>query len=119
MTSHVMSSIEKRVGARIAQRRRLAGLSQARLAERIGVTTETISRIETGTTSPPLRRIESIAKALGVELHDLLRAVDARAPEDAAVERLLRLVSKKPAYEIEFVVGIAAMTLEYMRRRPA
>lgn len=112
-----MSCIEEKVGARVAGHRKLAGLSQAQLAERVGVTTETISRIETGATRSPLRRIKSIADALGIELHHLFRFRSGKSPEDEAIDRLLRLLSNKTASEIDLAGGIVASAFDYLRRR--
>ena len=62
-----------RIGARIASARHLAGLKQRDLAERIGVSVNTLSRIEVGETkNPNARIIASIADALGCSTDYLL-----------------------------------------------
>jgi transcriptional regulator with XRE-family HTH domain len=47
-------------------------LSQAALAERVGVSREYIARLETGRHDPPLSTLEKLAKALGVKVGRLL-----------------------------------------------
>ena len=47
------------------------GLSQADLAQRAGVTRQTIGMIEAGTFNPSLRLCVAICRALGVTLDDL------------------------------------------------
>lgn len=48
-----------------------AGLSQAQLAEAVGVTRQTIGLIEAGGYNPSLNLCISICKTLGVTLNDL------------------------------------------------
>jgi transcriptional regulator with XRE-family HTH domain len=52
--------------------RRAKGLSQKNLAERTGLTIRIISYYENEATSPPIDKIEIIARALGVTISDLL-----------------------------------------------
>ena len=61
------------LGARISELRRAAGLSQARLAEAIGVDVQTIQRAERAKVSLALSRVEQIAEALDVPVHVLFR----------------------------------------------
>ncbi|GAA3417668.1 helix-turn-helix domain-containing protein [Streptosporangium vulgare] len=64
--------------AQLAARRRELGLSQERLAARIYVGSRTVSWWETGRSWPPVDRIESYAKAVGMRL--------ALLPADARVD---------------------------------
>lgn len=61
-----------KIGALIAQQRRKLGMTQAELAERIGVTNKAISRWETGRGYPDIELIPDLAKILGVSISDLL-----------------------------------------------
>lgn len=47
-------------------------ISQAKLARMIGVTVITISRYETGTRTPNVKRLNLLSKALGCTVDDLL-----------------------------------------------
>ncbi|MGD8451930.1 MAG: helix-turn-helix transcriptional regulator [Phycisphaerae bacterium] len=49
---------------RIRQRRRAAGLTQAALADRAGIRTETLNRIERGKTEPDFRTVRKLVVAL-------------------------------------------------------
>jgi transcriptional regulator with XRE-family HTH domain len=109
-----MKNIDKTIGRRIAELRRLAGLSQARLADSIGTATETISRLETGAAMPSLARLAAIARVLGVELHQLVRVRPGGDPQHAALERLVLLMSRRTAGEIELVVDVAASVLDHI-----
>lgn len=52
--------------------RKAAGLSQAALAERVGIRTATLNEIETGKTDPRVSTMKAIAAALGVDIDDLV-----------------------------------------------
>jgi transcriptional regulator with XRE-family HTH domain len=53
-------------------RREELGLGQAQLAERVGVTQQTISRWENGEVVPPPKRLARVAKALDLDLDRML-----------------------------------------------
>jgi len=60
-------------GPAIRERRERAGILQATLAERIGVTASYLSRIESGVETPGLTSatVRSLAEVLGVSLDDI------------------------------------------------
>lgn len=103
-----MELIAKTIGKRIGAQRRLAGLSQARLAEKVGVAPETISRIETGVLVPSLERLVSVAAELHIEPYDLLRLQPEDGPKERALEKLLWVVSRRTPSEIDLVTTLAA-----------
>ena len=51
--------------------RKKAGLTQEKLAEKIGVNRATLSKYESGQIEPSFSQVENIAKALGVDLIEL------------------------------------------------
>lgn len=63
-----MSTIEKRLGAKVSEVRRSQKLTQAQLAEKIDVSVETVSRLERGVSVPSLKTIEHIAVSLNTPL---------------------------------------------------
>lgn len=71
-----------RLGKRIAKHRKKKEITQAFLAEEIGVDSETISRFERGTALPSLLRLFEIARVLEVGIGDLL-AEASTLPRDA------------------------------------
>jgi DNA-binding XRE family transcriptional regulator len=63
-----MSGKSKGIGPRIAELRRVAGLSQAELAKRMGYSARAIQSWEIGVRYPQLGAIEALADALGVSI---------------------------------------------------
>ena len=62
------------VGGKIAEVRRVAGLTQGALARRARIARATVNRIERGRLLPELSTLRRIAKALGMSLPDLVIA---------------------------------------------
>ena len=60
------------VGARMARARRAGGVTQARLAELVGVERPTVCRWERGLRSPSIHALLRVAAALGVPAAELL-----------------------------------------------
>jgi transcriptional regulator with XRE-family HTH domain len=72
-------------GSTVADHRRLLGLTQVQLAERVGVSEQTIVAWERGaTTLPQPERLATLARALGLEIRDLV-ALDATDSPASAV----------------------------------
>ena len=66
--------LAERVGRHLRALRLERGLSQARLAELAGLTTEAVSRFERGAKEPRLSSLERLAAALQVRSGDSVRA---------------------------------------------
>jgi transcriptional regulator with XRE-family HTH domain len=60
------------LGESVRAKRKEAGFSQEKLAEKAGLSTVFISRIERGVESPSVDNVVKIAKALGVKASDLV-----------------------------------------------
>jgi transcriptional regulator with XRE-family HTH domain len=63
---------QKEIGVLLRQARKNAGRTQRQCADRLGVSTETISRYEYGTKAVPFSQLEVLASFLGVSLASLL-----------------------------------------------
>ena len=75
----------KRLGQRIAERRKTIGWTQDQLAERLGVDAETISRFERGVTVPALVTLDRLAEILKTSVADLLSGASV-CPSDQAIQ---------------------------------
>lgn len=56
--------------------RRSLGLSQEQLAERIGVSRQTVSKWEGGQSTPDVDKLIALADCFGISLDDLVRSGD-------------------------------------------
>lgn len=65
----------RRVGGRLQAARNAKGLSQAEVAERVGIATTTLSRYETGDRPIGLSALSRLATALDVEIDALVADV--------------------------------------------
>jgi len=77
------SSLAERLSLNIARQRHTLGLTQAQLAERLGVDTETLSRFERGKNLPSLTTLERLSELLMTTVGDLLSESPAQADDDA------------------------------------
>lgn len=66
------------------------GISQEALAAKLGVTTNTISRWETGTYEPTLDDLERLSRELGVSILEFFPKVDPSDKRTQHVDALLR-----------------------------
>ena len=64
------------LGENITKARKSRNISQAELAEKIGVDRSSISHYESGTKCPTLQKIELIAEVLDVKIEELLIPTD-------------------------------------------
>ena len=62
----------KQVGERISRLRQKQGLTQIALAEKLGVTSQAISKWERGQSFPDVSRLDELAELLGVAVAYLL-----------------------------------------------
>ena len=89
--------IGKRVGRRIKVLRIREGLSQAALAERLKVETETISRWERGVRLPDLDRLGDVAEVLGTDLDGFLSGMlQAPGTTGEEIARIVALLEPLP-----------------------
>lgn len=75
------------LASRLYARRLHLGLTQGEVAERVGVTTAYISKIEHGRTSLPVQTLSRVAEALGVSAAKLLQQREAPPPAEPGAER--------------------------------
>ena len=99
--------IGTKLGRRVAELRRRAGITQAQFAERLDVATETVSRFERGIVLPSLGTLASIASALEVPMDSLLRFGGSPTDTSDAIERLVIELRGRTSAEIELVTDLA------------
>lgn len=99
------------IGDLIAKRRRALSLTQGQIAEKIGVETETISRIERGAVLPPLSRLADIAKVLKCSLNELIKD-NSSVDRSASLTKILSDLSDKDSKLLIEVVEKLAIRLK-------
>jgi len=92
-----LSDIANRLAEHVKQLRLEAGLTQAELAARAGVTVETVARLErvlrgrsSANSNPSLETLVRLASALGVEVAELLSEPSRPRPKDDRISMILR-----------------------------
>jgi len=94
------------IGAKIAELRHEAGLSQERLASFLGIPQRTLSYYEREAEDMPSSLLLSIAKALGIPIEDLLNRqrgdLKKRGPK-SRIELQLEVVKHLPPSEQQFI----------------
>lgn len=83
------------IGNKINQLRKLSGMTQEQLAEKLNVSRQTISKWESDSTSPDLESIVKISRIFHVSLDDLLKEVEAgvanKTDEQITLEDLMKI----------------------------
>jgi transcriptional regulator with XRE-family HTH domain len=105
--------LAKRLGSRIAERRKQLEWTQDQLAERVGVDAETISRFERGANLPSLPTLDRLSTALRVEVGDLLSKAVPVVPDDAA--KLGVWIEGLSSKDRSFVMKIVRDCCEHLR----
>lgn len=104
------------VGRAIAKRRMASDLTQERVAERLGIGVEAMSRIERGIVLPTVVRLSELAEIFECNIADLVTETSSRATDQA--NHLARLLSKLRSTDRTMVVEIVetlAVRLEQQR----
>jgi transcriptional regulator with XRE-family HTH domain len=101
-TTGARKQLGKRLGLRIAERRKAIDLTQEQLAERLGVDAETISRFERGVTVPALITLDKLAGILKTSVANLLSEASV-CPSDQAI-RISAWLESLSADDGEFVI---------------
>lgn len=83
------------IGNKLNQLRKLSGMTQEQLAEKINVSRQTISKWESDSTSPDLESIVKISRIFHVSLDDLLREAETgvtnKTDEQITLEDLMKI----------------------------
>jgi len=99
----------ERLGQRVAERRKAQGLTQAELAETVGISQQTLAHYENGRARIQVARLPHMAEALGISVEELIGAATKpgkRGPTpklQQQLERLSRLPRTKQRFVIEML----------------
>lgn len=91
---------QKQIGRYIAEKRRIKNLTQAQLAEQLGISDKTVSKWECGRSMPDYALIQSLCETLDISVSELIEGKEASLHERQLMELLRR------AQELERQNGI-------------
>ena len=107
----------KQLGARIAQLRQEAGLSQQGLADALEIAQQTYANYEVARARPPVSLLPQLAERFGISVDELLgvhkNSTGKRGPApqlQQKIERLSRLPKAKQKFVIEMLDGVLAQS---------
>lgn len=112
------------IGGFLARKRKERNLTQAELAERLGVSNKTISKWETGRCMPDYSVIEALCRELGITVAELLDDEDREGNSVCSYDdgKVLDLIRRTQALEhqrtslsglIMIIMGLALLLLHY------
>lgn len=116
MNSKDVSKLAAQVGRVMARRRKMCGMTQAMLAEKLGITQDSLSRMEKGVMAPKFSRLPEVAYFLDCRVADLFREASPESDDwAAAIAEELRDVSPDGRELILTIVRELARSLRKMQ----
>ena len=111
-------ALEEVIGRNIAKYREVAGLTQAALAEEIGISTAFVFRVERGQKKMKVDTLYATAKALNVSV-DALLSIDNSAAQLANINQLLAGQSDEYLEGIERMIRVCIEEFEPKQKFPS
>lgn len=112
-----MSDIQKSLGERIRTFRKIANLTQEKVAEKASISAYYIGQIERGEASPSLSAIQDIANALDVRVRDLFRFPSEEGTSEEIIDEIVALLRTRD-WSIEKLVAIRNLLEIVGQRQP-
>lgn len=104
----------QQVGERVRTFRKLAKLTQERLAEKADLSVHYLSRIETGGATPTLACLEQIVKALGVPIGELFRPKEEQRERKELLQQLDRLLKDRSSEQLQVLRNLTLRIVELL-----
>lgn len=111
MSAAVPVPIQVLVGLAVKAHRLRLSLTQAQLAERVGISEQGLSKVERGQSSATLQTLESISVALEVPIRELFPASSDAVVKDEAAKRILAQLAGLSTDELRRVEEVIAAVL--------
>lgn len=105
MAKKIQKPVMASFGATVSERRKLLGMSQELLAERVGISQESLSRMEKGFIAPRFERLQLFADALGCSIADLFREQSGANEWAATIEKIISPLSDCERKELVAIVA--------------
>lgn len=108
------ADVLKTIGENTRKYRTRAGLTQAQLAEKVGVGTAFISRVERGQKRMRIETMLLVASALHISVDLLLYQEN----ENAQLQALVRMLEGQPPEFVDGIILLVQVCLEKFSRAP-
>jgi len=120
MAKRTQKPVMASFGALISERRKMLGLSQELLAERVDISQESLSRMEKGLIAPRFERLRLFAEALKCSIPDLFREQSEISELAATMEKIISPLSDCERREVVAIVTkiVTVITLRRQAERP-
>ena len=109
-----MEELKKDFGKRLKELRKSQGLTQEQLAEKIGMDTQNLCKMENGSHFPQTKNLYKIAKVLDIEVKDLFDYGHFMQREKL-VSEITDYLNKAATKELEFIYKIIKSFKEYVK----
>jgi transcriptional regulator with XRE-family HTH domain len=118
-TKRTNTELAAEIGKVIREQRKAAGMTQAALAEMIGLESETVSRMENGVRLPSIEKLVEIAESFDVPVAVFFEHVGVlRKPDSLLVEKIGMALEKLPQAGQHFVLEVAQNYAHYHLVKP-
>ena len=104
----------QQVGERVRTFRKLAKLTQEKLAEKADLSVHYLSRIETGSATPTLESLERIAIALNAPVGELFRPKEEQRERKALLQQIDRLLNDRNNQELQLLRNLILQIVELL-----
>ncbi len=101
--------LQQQTGKFIAECRKQKGLTQAQLAEKLGITNRAVSKWETGNSVPDVSLMLDLCEILGISANELLcgEKLDSEQQKTQGEKNAMHLMfAKKELHNIRFCAGV-------------
>jgi transcriptional regulator with XRE-family HTH domain len=115
MVQTSMRRLLSTLAKRMKERRQVLGLSQEALADRSGLSSNFIARIEIGDKTPSLSTLVKLADALGMSVTDLL--ADEISTADDLADYVSHLLSNLDEDNRQFAMGQLRALVEHLQQQ--
>lgn len=105
------NKINKQVGAAIAKYRKASGLSQAQVAELLGLSNDAISRMERGNIALNVERLCEFAELFQCRVSDLL--TDSQLQPTDQIYQLDRMLNQLDEQERQKLISVIEQMIEW------
>ncbi|WP_029457189.1 helix-turn-helix domain-containing protein [Solidesulfovibrio alcoholivorans] len=106
-----MGEILKVFGKRIRSLRRAKDLTQEQVAERAGLSLQSVGEIERGRGNPTLVNIERLSAALGEDLTTLFDLGDVKLSKEQAQQELLELLNRATEEQVRAILTMVRVLI--------